>query len=191
MAAQAAPNKKAKTTICSTARHGIDHAGWKCMLQRSGKCRADLRQAGLGGGPLQRHPLARTNQVDGAQAEEERDGSQHFEIDDGFQTDPAHGLHTAGASDTVDQSAKDQGRDDGPDQAQKHIGQRGDPVGFADIRKYRAEHNAQNHRDKNPSCDRKPFHRSPHLSFCRSTSKKFIFGGRTRWTQFSDLRQTM
>jgi len=112
-----------------------------------------LRQARLGGCALQRHALSRPNQIDGAQAQEQRNSSQHFEIDNGFQTDPSHRLHAARAGDAVDQSAKDQGRDDGPDQAQKHVGQRRHPVRFADVREDRAQRDAQHHGDKDPSCD--------------------------------------
>ena len=45
------------------------------------------------------------------------------------------------------------------------------------------------HRDEDPGRQRRPFQRSPHLSFCRSTSKNSMRGGRIRLTNFCELRQ--
>ena len=109
------------------------------MLQSARKRGAGLRQSGFARRAFQRHSFARAHQIHGGQSQHQRDGGENFEIDDGFDSDAAHGLDAAGAGDAVDQSAEDQRRDDGFDQAQKHVGQRGHPVRFADVRKSRAQ----------------------------------------------------
>ncbi len=75
---------------------------------------------------------ARPGDVDGGQADDERDGRDDLEVDDRAQAHSAHDLHMAGAGDAGDQRGKDQGRDDHLDQAQEELAERPEvdgPVG--------------------------------------------------------------
>ncbi len=93
------------------------------MLQSAGKTGAGLSQSGFAGRAFQCHSFAGPHQIDGDQSQHQRDGGENFEIENGFDSDPAHGLDAAGTGDAVDQSAENQRRDDGLDQAQEDGGQ--------------------------------------------------------------------
>jgi hypothetical protein len=102
-------------------------------------------------------------------------------VNDGLQTDAAHGLDAAGSGDPIHQRAEDQRSDDGLDQPQKYVGHGGHPLRFGDIGKGNPYAHSHGHADENPAGERKlPDHRSPHFNFSRSTSKNNILGGRTR-----------
>ena len=86
MAAQAAPNRKEKTTICSTSLRAM-----ASMMLAGKTCSSTVRERGLrrAAAPASAAraarsvtPVAGPHQIDRAEPEEQRDGRDDFEIDD-------------------------------------------------------------------------------------------------------------
>ena len=144
---------------------------------------------GVGGGARDGHAIPGPHQVDRAQSEEQRHGGDDFEIEDGLGADAAHVLEVAAAGDAGHQRGEQQGRDDGADQAQEDVAHRAELVG--EIRREDAQRHAGGHADEDPGGQREPLHRSPHLSFWRSTSKNIMRGGRIRSSEWCELRHTI
>ena len=101
MAAQAAPNRKAKTTICSTSLRAMASmmlAGnvcstcWPAWSALSAAAASAARAR-------DRHALAGTHQIDHAEPEEQRERGDDFEIEDRLRADAAHVLEVAAARD--------------------------------------------------------------------------------------------
>ena len=108
------------------------------------------RQSRFRGRAFEFHAIARPHQVHGAQTEEERDRRHKLEVKDRFQPDPSHLLDAARARDAVNQSSKQQRRDDGLDQAQKDIAD--DSQVHGDSGSAHTERNAGGHAEKDPRC---------------------------------------
>jgi len=72
-------------------------------------------------GGRQDQPHAGPGQVDCRDPNEQRDGCDHFEVHEALETDAAYLAHIAVAGNTGDESAKDKGRHDHFDQAEKNI----------------------------------------------------------------------
>ena len=124
MAAQAAPNRKAKTTIWSTSLRAMASmmlVGKMCSSMVPSVAGAG-GSGGFGGGALDGHALAGPHQVHGGQAQEQRQRGDDFEIEDGLDADAAHALQIAAAGDADHQRGEDQRRDDGADQPQENVG---------------------------------------------------------------------
>ena len=136
------------------ARHGVDDAGREGVFENLGKAGAGLGEAG-GCAFLQLHADSRLDQIHGAQADEERDGGDDFEIENGFAADAAHGLHVARAGDAGDQRAEEQRRDDRFDQAQEDGAQDGE--GDRLFRKQNAEDDSRDESDHDPRGERYAF----------------------------------
>ena len=103
-------------------RHGVDNAGGEGMLQHGveGALPGGGRGQGFGGGALDGHANSRPHQVDGAQAEKQGDGGDHFEVQQRLGADAAHVFELAGGH-ARHQDAEYQRRHDGADQAQKNV----------------------------------------------------------------------
>ena len=147
------------------------------MLQHGGERRRGRRGKRVGGGAGDGDALAWARQVDGGETEKQREGGDDFKIDDGLETDAAHLFEVARAGDAVDQGGEDQRRNDGADEAQENVADGFQVRGKA--RRGGAHGHAGGHANEDPGSQRKAFHRSPHLSFWRSTSKNICRGGRT------------
>ncbi len=144
---------------------------------------------GVGGGARDRHAIAGADQVDHAQAEEQREGGDDFEIEDRLAADAAHVFEVAAAGDPGDQRARtSSGAMMERIRRRKIVLMR--PELFGEIRREDAQRHAGGHADKDPGRQRNPFHRSPHLSFWRSTSKNIMRGGRISSSEWCELWQT-
>ena len=160
------------------ARHGVDDAGGKDVLEDRAEGGLSLRYGGFRGAAMNRNAGAGAHQVDGGQPQQQRQGGDNLEIEDGLAADAAHAFHVAAARDAHHQRAKDQRRDDGADQLQKHPADGRELPGEA--RRDDSESHARGHPDEDPGGERDAFQRSPHFSFWRRTSKNIMCGGRTR-----------
>ncbi len=117
-------------------------------------------------------PSPGPHQVDRGQSQKQRQRGDDFEIQNGLAADAAHALHVAAAGDAHHQRAEQQRRDDGADQPQEHVADRAQLPGESGRRD--AQRHARGHADKDPGGEGEPFHRSPHFSFWRSTSKNIM-----------------
>ena len=97
--------------------HGIDDGRRKNVFEEGVEGGLVLRQRGIGGRPLDGNTVARADEIDHAEAEEERQRGDDLEVENGLAADAAHVLELARPGDAVDQSSEKQRRDDGADQA--------------------------------------------------------------------------
>ena len=179
MAAQAAPNRNAKTTICSTSPRAMASmmlAGKTCSRMPRQRGLA-LRQRGFGGGALELHARAGPHQVHRGQPQEQRHRGDDLEVDDGLEADAAHAPSRRRAPAIPTTSVA------------KISGAMMDLISrrkmlltgascCADGGRAQAQRDAGGHADEDPGGERQPLHRSPHFSFWRSTSKNIMRGGR-------------
>ena len=93
-------------------------------------------------------------QVDGAEAEEDRDGGDYFEEDDGAEAKPADLPQVGMPGDADHQRSEQQRRDDGLDQPQED--ERQDAQVHGDIGEVVPNLRAQQHGDENPCGERAP-----------------------------------
>src|SRR6185369_1708448 len=119
------------------AGHGIDDAGGEGVLEDGRQGGGRLRHGGLRGGGLNGDAFAGADQVDYAEAQEERDRGDHFEVEDRLQSDAAHLLHVAAAGDAGHQRAEQEGGDDGADEAQKDVADGAELLG--EVRRYHSQ----------------------------------------------------
>ncbi len=101
------------------ASHGIDDACREGVLHDGSERRRGAGGDLIGSGARDRHAFAGADEVDDAEAEEEREGGHDFEIQNRFAADAAHVFDIAAAGDSCDQGREDERRDDGADEAQK------------------------------------------------------------------------
>ncbi len=108
--------------VCGRIEKTLRHDVLEHTRERDLPCRRD-RTGGLW--RYQRHADTGLQDVDGEQADEERECRDDFEIDDGLQGEPADALHVVAVSrDADDQRAEDERHDDRFDHPEKYRGDR-------------------------------------------------------------------
>jgi hypothetical protein len=123
MAAQAAPNRNAKTTICSTSLRAMASmmlAGKYVLQERANVAWACGSAASAAVRWMGTPAPGRTRLTTPSPRNSAKRGDD-FEIDDGLGADAAHALEIAAAGDAGHQRGEQQRRDDGADQPQKHV----------------------------------------------------------------------
>src|SRR5581483_5691084 len=113
----------------------------------------------------------------------------HLEVNERLQGYAAHAFQIAAARNARNQRSENEWRHDRADQPQEYVRDRAQLPG--ETRRPDSKEDSHHEPDQRPRRERRPFHRSPHLSFWRRTSKNIMRGGRISRSANCELRHTI